>query len=197
MKTFDQIRNEMKSTSDDFKMKVLINNYIAAMYSDELIETVKTAFNGYQGKKIGPKTMEKINEKIQEIYPTVRVYIHLEYDNSRRQITIHVAHDSAHFVSYEDDVTINMKRTDDNSKGEFFDKNNNFIGITNDNVWIRNRKKYIEDIDTYIETKKALFEKLHELEKDYATLSKQFEENRVKGLSDMPYLIVPNYITKF
>ena len=197
MKTFDQIRNEMKSTSDDFKMKVLINNYIAAMYSDELIETVKTAFNGYQGKKIGPKTMEKINEKIQEIYPTVRVYIHLEYDNSRRQITIHVAHDSAHFVSYEDDVTINMKRTDDNSKGEFFDKNNNFIGITNDNVWIRNRKKYIEDIDTYIETKKALFEKLHELEKDYATLSKQFEENRVKGLSDMPYLRVPNYITKF
>ena len=197
MKTFDQIRNEMKSTSDDFKMKVLINNYIAAMYSDELIETVKTAFNGYQGKKIGPKTMEKINEKIQEIYPTVRVYIHLEYDNSRRQITIHVAHDSAHFVSYEDDVTINMKRSDDNSKGEFFDENNNFIGITNDNVWIRNRKKYIEDIDTYIETKKALFEKLHELEKDYATLSKQFEENRVKGLSDMPYLIVPNYITKF
>lgn len=197
MKTFDQIRNEMKSTSDDFKMKVLINNYIAAMYSDELIETVKTAFNGYQGKKIGPKTMEKINEKIQEIYPTVRVYIHLEYDNSRRQITIHVAHDSAHFVSYDDDVTINMKRSDDNSKGEFFDENNNFIGITNDNVWIRNRKKYIEDIDTYIETKKALFEKLHELEKDYATLSKQFEENRVKGLSDMPYLRVPNYITKF
>lgn len=197
MKTFDQIRNEMKSTSDDFKMKVLINNYIAAMYSDELIETVKTAFNGYQGKKIGPKTMEKINEKIQEIYPTVRVYIHLEYDNSRRQITIHVAHDSAHFVSYEDDVTINMKRSDDNSKGEFFDENNNFIGITNDNVWIMNRKKYIEDIDTYIETKKALFEKLHELEKDYATLSKQFEENRVKGLSDMPYLRVPNYITKF
>lgn len=47
MKTFDQIRNEMKSTSDDFKMKVLINNYIAAMYSDELIETVKNAFNGY------------------------------------------------------------------------------------------------------------------------------------------------------
>ena len=141
--------------------------------------------------------MEKINEKIQEIYPTVRVYIHLEYDNSRRQITIHVAHDSAHFVSYEDDVTINMKRSDDNSKGEFFDENNNFIGITNDNVWIRNRKKYIEDIDTYIETKKALFEKLHELEKDYATLSKQFEENRVKGLSDMPYLRVPNYITKF
>lgn len=197
MKTLDQIRNEMKSTSDDFKMKVLINNYIAAMYSDELIETVKTVFNGYQGKKIGPKTMEKINQKIQELYPTVRVYIHSEYDNSRREITIHVAHGTAHFVSYDDNVTINMKRSDDNCKGELFDKNNNFIGITNDNVWIRNRKKYIEDVDTYIETKKALFEKLHELEKDYETLSKQFEENRVKGLSDMPYLRVPNYITKF
>ena len=191
MKTLEELKAMINATEDNFEKCVLINNYKAVLYSDQVIDKVFEVLNKYAGKKIGKATMEKINAELSTAYPDLRVYISTEYDGNRKEISVYRR--SAHFISYHDDIRISRKDINDRN---LFDNNCNFKKLEKENCFIIGMKNYIEDVKEYMIMKKQQFAAVQNLVDDYEKLCKIFRDNKVDGLADLPWICKPYYITE-
>ena len=196
MKTIDQLKEEIKTAENDFEKKVLINNFKAVFYSDDVINAVFTVVNKYTGKKIGDKTREKINAELNSVYPGLSIWFSTEYNGYRIKLTIYRRDDSIHFLSYNDDIKVQVKIPMDGTKWSFFDENNNFIGIDKENVWIYGKTEYIDNVSEYISTKEKQFKAIKDAEKQYNNLVDSFRKNGISGLAELDHIYSTNYIIK-
>ena len=123
--------------------KILRNNYIYLFFENR-IENIIEVLNKYAGKKIGEKTLEKINTELSEI--NIRVYI--------APSEIHI-YSKDSFVTYDyNDIYFWTKHKKEGGKYQFFDDKFKFIGL-NDSIeydLYKSYHDYIENIPGFIDS---------------------------------------------
>ena len=193
MKTIEQLKAEIKATEDGLLKKVLENNLKAAAFNEDVINTVYTVFNKYAGKKIGDRTLEKINAELKNSYSDIRVYFSWNWDHSEKTGINVTRYDSTHpELSYTCDSIEIYRKTSHN----LFDENSAFIAIDRESTRISGRVNYIEDVETYVTQKTEQFKAVTECINQYRELVKSFRENGVRGLADFNHISVPYRITE-
>lgn len=194
MKTLEELKAAYKAANDDFLKIVIAHNIKAVSISDDVINAVITAYNKYAGKKIGPATEKKIDEEIQKDFPDVYTYFaRKHFDGVRYGIVINVK-DLQIFMSYDESkVELHSK---EHWSENLFDENSNFKGLDADDLTAYGKKKYIADTDEYINKKRIQFEAVKEAAETYRKLCNEFRNESVNGLAELPYISVPNWITK-
>ena len=193
MKTLEELKNLIDSkNTNELERKVLVNNYKAVMYNDDVINAVIEAVNKYAGKKIGDATMKKINDELDKVVSGLRIYFVTSYCGKRDEITI--SRSERHYWSYAHDVKIYAKYNEEKKERNFFDENKNFVKISRDNINIGYQTKYIEDINGYLDTKKKQFEAAKKLEEDYKKICDLFDNDKVNGIEDLPHLYIRRFL---
>lgn len=194
MKTLEELKAAYKAANDDFLKIVIAHNIKAVSISDDVINAVITAYNKYAGKKIGPATEKKIDEEIQKDFPDVYTYFaRKHFDGVRYGIMINVK-DLQYFMSYDESkVELHSK---EHWSENLFDENSNFKGLDAEDLTAYGKKKYIADTDEYINKKRIQFEAVKEAAETYRKLCNEFRNESVNGLAELPYISVPNWITK-
>lgn len=195
MKTLEELKKMINTTNDDLEKYVFIHNYKAVLYSDQVIDGVFETLNKYTGKKIGKATMDKINIELSTRFEGLHVYMATDYDGKRKEITVFRRSEGDYFISYHDDVKIEIK-AEKYKERDLFDEKCNFKGITKENCFVFGKVNYIEDVKEYIIMKKQQFTAIQNVIDDYEKLCKVFNDNKVYGLAEMPWIRKPHYITK-
>ena len=196
MKTIEQLKAEIKAAEENKLLKkVLENNLKAVIYSDDVIKDVINAFNKYAGKKIGERTLEKINADLQKIYPDIRVYFDHRsyYDGTRTGLRIYRNCTFPELDHDNNDIIIQHKIYDNRN---LFDDNSAFKGLDINDIMKIGRPNYIEDITGYVNEKTKQFQAIQEIGKKYDDLVKAFRVNGVRGLTDFQCMNLPYSITK-
>ena len=195
MKTIEQLKAELNAAEDGLYKKVLENNLKAVTYSDDVVNTVLTVINKYTGKKIGDKTMDKINAELQKSITDIRIYFVYNWDHTRREGIKIYRHESTfpYLAGQYDDIELYHK---DYESRNLFDENSAFKGLAAENVRINGRVTYIEDIESYVSEKTEQFNKIHECAKQYERLVKDFRANGVKGLASFDNIYPSHRITQ-
>lgn len=140
--------------------KILRNNY-TYLFFENRIENIIEVLNKYTGKKIGEKTLEKINTELSEI--NIRVYI--------APSEIHI-YSKDTFITYDyNDIYFWTKHKKEGGKYQFFDDKFKFIGL-NDSIeydLYKSYRDYIPNIPGFIDSimfmHDNIIEKSKELEK--------------------------------
>jgi len=194
VKTIAELKEAYKATDNDFLKKVIAHNLKAVSISDDVINVVTTAYNKYAGKKIGPATEKKIDAEIQKDFPDIYTYfVRKHFDGCRYGIMICVQ-DLQFFMSYEESrVELHNK---DHWSEDLFDENSNFKGLDVEHLNAYGKKNYIDDTNEYMNTKRAQFEAVKEAAEIYRKARDEFKTESVNGLAELPYISVPNWITK-
>lgn len=194
VKTVEELKAAYKAANDDFLKIVIANNIKAVSISDDVINAVVTAYNKYAGKKIGPATEKKIDAEIQKDFPDVYTYFSRKHIDGVRYGIMICVNDLRYYMSYkESSVELHNK---EHWSENLFDENSNFKGLDAENLTAYGKKNYIVDTDGYINKKRTQFEAVKEAAETYRKLCNEFRSESVNGLTDLPYISVPNWITK-
>lgn len=193
MKTLAELKTLISATENALEKAVLINNYKAVLYNDDVINTVIATLEKYKGKKIGEKTLEKVNAEIEKAFPEfpVRVWFSSNVFDNRDTVTI-FRRDS--LTSYSDDITITTY-SKTHGHNSYFDDESRFKGFIETTTY--NKKQYIDDVDSYIQAKTEQFHEIQSIIEQYEKMCDVFRKNKVDGLADLPWIRKPHYITKW
>lgn len=194
-KTIEELKAAYEASNDNFLRKVLAHNIKAVAINGDVINAVVDAVNKYTGKKIGEKTVDKINSEIQKTYPEIRVYFDRTYSIYEKRTGLVISSSIVwNMFSYDDSkVTLYSK---DGWSVDLFDDDSKFKGLDKDTMRVSGKVEYIEDMEKYINHKKEQFEAVKAAAKKYLDACSDFDQGRVKGMADLPHVYVPSYITK-
>lgn len=141
------ILNNLRNEIDKMRIEkdFLTSNYRAAVYN-EIMPDIINVLNKYTGKKIGPKTREKINNELCEISEH-RIYIYNQSEyTSDHKIVIYLNREIN--ISYPcNEIEIYFKFDDENKKRyDFIDENGKAIKFTGEIFLAPYKNKYYDDI---------------------------------------------------
>lgn len=167
--------------------KILRNNY-TYLFFENRIENIIEILNKYTGKKIGEKTLEKINNELSEI--NIRVYI--------APSEIHI-YSKDSFITYDyNDIYFWTKHKKEGGKYQFFDDKFKFIGL-NDSIeydLYKSYHDYIENIPGFIDSIMFMHDNIIDKSKE---LEKMIDEyNKAIGkLNGFKYKDRPNTVYSY
>lgn len=194
-KTIEELKAAYEASNDEFLRKVIAHNIKAVALNDDVINAVVDTVNKFTGKKIGEKTVEKINAELNKVYPELRVYFDRTYSLYEKRTGIIIASKTVWSMFSYDDSKVSLY-SNAGWSADLFDDDSKFKGLDKDTMRISGKVEYIEDMEKYINQKKEQFESVKAAAKKYLDACKDFDFGRVKEMTDLPHVYIPNYITK-
>ena len=186
IQTFNnEIEPELKfSERGKILKKILENNLKATVLNDDTINLVVTEFNKYANKRIGKKTLEKINKAIQATNPDLLIYfsgnaIKVKYNNR--------------YLSYDNSYVEICREYDSNNKyyDRLFNSEGKFKELETGKYRTWYKANYINDPDSYINELEASHKAIIEAAETYNKAVETFRDKAIQGLTEFDK-IYPN-----
>ena len=186
------INNEIEPTlkfSERGKIlkKILENNLKATVLNDDTINLVVTEFNKYTNKRIGAKTLEKINNAIQETNPDLLIYfsgnaIRVKYNNC--------------YLSYDNSYVEICREYDSNDKyyNHLFNGEGKFKELETGKYIVWYKANYISDPDSYINELEASHKAIIEAAETYNKAVDTFRDKAIQGLTEFDKIYPKMYL---
>lgn len=186
------INNEIEPTlkfSERGKIlkKILENNLKATVLNDDTINLVVTEFNKYANKRIGEKTLEKINKAIQAANPDLIIYfsgnaIRVKYNNR--------------YLSYDNSYVEICREYDNNNKyyDRLFNSEGKFKELETGKIKTWYKANYISDPDSYINELEASHKTIIEAAEKYNKAVDTFRDKAIQGLSEFDKIYPKMYL---
>lgn len=186
------INNEVEPTlklSERGKIlkKILANNLKATVLNDDTINLVVTEFNKYANKRIGTKTLEKINNAIQATNPDLLIYfsgnaIRVRYNNC--------------YLSYDNSYIEICREYDSNNKyyDRLFNSEGKFKELETGKIITWHKANYINDPDSYINELEANHKAIIEAAEVYNKAVETFRAKAITGLTEFDKIYPKNYL---
>lgn len=183
------IRNEIEPLNEHRKLlkKVLENNLKAAILSDDTINLVIAEFNKYSGKRIGVKTLEKINKAIEDKNPLIYAVF------NGNSIRIRVHQEKIKYMLPYDNCYVDICRDHDNDRYNFlFDGESKFKKLEKFYTWYK--VNYINDPESYINDIQADFEAIQAAAEAYNKAVETFQDRAIQGFTEFNKIYPKHYI---
>lgn len=171
--------------------KVYENNLKAVLLNNDTINFVVSEFNKYTGKRIGEKTLEKINRAIEEAKPSIYAVF------NGNGIRIRINHEKTGYILDYDNNYVDIERiynSDDYNYKYLFDGEAKFKGLEVDKISVWYTTKYINDPESYINELKTRFEAIQAAADAYNKTVDAFGVIAVNGLSEFNHVFPKYYI---
>ena len=167
--------------------KILENNLKATVLNDDTINLVVTEFNKYANKRIGEKTLEKINKAIQATNPDLLVYfsgnaIRVKY-NSR-------------YLNYDNSYIEICREYDSNDKyyHYLFTGEGKFKELETGKIETWYKANYINDPDEYINELEASHKAILTAAEAYNKAVDTFRDKAITGLTEFDKIYPKTYL---
>lgn len=167
--------------------KILANNLKATVLNDDTIKLVITEFNKYANKRIGAKTLEKINNAIQATNPDLLIYfsgnaIRVKYNNW--------------YLSYDNSYIEICREYDSNNKyyHHLFNSDGKFKELETGKYKTWYKANYISDPDSYINELEASHKTIIEAAEAYNKAVESFNDKAIQGLTEFDKIYPKNYL---
>lgn len=168
-------------------VKVLENNLKATILNDDTINFVVSEFNKYAGKRIGTKTLEKINKAIENKSPLIYAVF------NGNSIRIRVHQEKIKYMLPYNDCYVDICREYENSKdNHLFDSESKFKPLEKFYAWYK--VNYINDPDSYINDIQAEFEAIQKAAEAYNKAVETFQDRAIQGLTEFNKIYPKNYL---
>ena len=168
-------------------VKVLENNLKATILNDDTINFVVSEFNKYTGKRIGEKTLEKINKAIEDKNPLIYVVF------NGNSIRIRVHQEKIKYMLPYDNCYVDICGIYENDRYDhLFDAESKFKKLEKFYTWYK--VNYINDPDSYINDIQADFEAIQEAAKAYNKAVEAFQDRAIQGLTEFNKIYIKNYL---
>lgn len=184
------IRNEIEpelkfSERGKILKKILENNLKATVLNDDTINMVVSEFNKYTNKRIGEKTLEKINNAIQATNPDLLVYFS---DNA-----IRVKYNSR-YLNYDNNYIEICRKYDTNDKYYYylFTGEGKFKELETGKIETWYKANYIDDPDSYINELEASHKAIIEAAEVYNKAVETFRAKAITGLTEFDHIYPKN-----
>ena len=167
--------------------KILANNLKATVLNDDTINLVVTEFNKYANKRIGTKTLEKINNAIQATNPDLLIYfsgnaIRVKYNNC--------------YLSYDNSYVEICREYDSNDKyyNHLFNGEGKFKELETGKYIVWYKANYISDPDSYINELEASHKAIIEAAETYNKAVDTFRDKAIQGLTEFDKIYPKMYL---
>lgn len=167
---FEAEKFTLKNQRDTLTLeyKFLVSNYRAAVYAELMPEVIKV-LNNYTGKKLGPKTREKINNDLSNLSDN-RIYLVIsEYGGNYISINLK----GLNYPENNMDISFTFNQ-DLNKRNNFTDDNNIINHFENDMFFGPYANKYYDDISGAIEKFKMQAEKINKMTEELNALKSEY-----------------------
>lgn len=188
IQTINKVEPELKfSERGKILKKILENNLKATVLNDNTINMVVSEFNKYTNKRIGEKTLEKINKAIQAANPDLLIYfsgnaIRVKY-NSR-------------YLNYDNSYIEICRKYDNNDKyyHYLFTGKGKFKELETGKIETWYKVNYINDPDEYINELEASHKAIIEAAEAYNKAVDTFRDKAIQGLTEFDKIYPKNYL---
>ena len=192
IKAIKTINNEVEpalklSERGKILKKILANNLKATVLNDDTINLVVTEFNKYTNKRIGAKTLEKINNAIQATNPDLLIYfsgnaIRVKYNNC--------------YLSYDNSYVEICREYDSNDKyyNHLFNGEGKFKELETGKYIVWYKANYISDPDSYINELEASHKAIIEAAETYNKAVDTFRDKAIQGLTEFDKIYPKMYL---
>ena len=167
--------------------KILANNLKATVLNDDTINLVVTEFNKYANKRIGVKTLEKINNAIQATNPDLLIYFSGN--------AIRVKYNSL-YLSYDNSYIDICRKYDSNDKyyNHLFNGDGKFKELETGKIETWYKANYINDPDEYINELEVSHKAIIEAAEVYNKAVETFRAKAITGLTEFDHIYPKNYL---
>ena len=167
--------------------KILQNNLKATVLNDNTINFVVSEFNKYTGKRIGEKTIEKINKAIQAANPDLLVYFSGN--------AIRVKYNSV-YLPYDNSYIEICRKYDTNDKyyHYLFNGDGKFKELETGKIEVWYKVNYIDDPDSYINELEASHKAILTAAEAYNKAVDTFQAKAITGLTEFNRIYPKHYL---
>lgn len=188
IQTINEAEPELKfSERGKILKKILENNLKATVLNDDTINMVVSEFNKYTNKRIGEKTLEKINKAIQATNPDLLVYFSSN--------AIRVKYNSW-YLSYDNSYIEICRKYDSNDKYYdcLFNSEGKFKELETGKIETWYKANYINDPDEYINELEASHKAIIEAAEAYNKAVDTFRDKAIQGLTEFDKIFPKYYL---
>ena len=179
---FDKLDNEEESLRDRrttlLMKKEFIKNNLDFLFFQEYMPKVIEIWNGYAGKKLGPKTTEKLKNDIKE---KVGINAYWCWEYSSHTITL-----IGCFFGYQFRIEVSPKWENGKRVCELLDVDNKACILSMDKLKIsQNNNKYVQDIDEIVQELRQIWKKCEDKKRE---LEGMISEYNSMCIGNIPHL---------
>lgn len=188
IQTINEVEPELKfSERGKILKKILENNLKATVLNDDTINMVVSEFNKYTNKRIGEKTLEKINNTIQATNPDLLVYFSSN--------AIRVKYNSR-YLSYDNSYIEICRKYDSNDKyyHYLFNGESKFKELETGKIETWYKVNYIDNPDEYINELEASHKAILAAAEAYNKAVETFQAKAITGLTEFNKIYPKNYL---
>lgn len=188
MQTINEVEPELKfSERGKILKKILENNLKATVLNDDTINLVVSEFNKYTGKRIGEKTIEKINKAIQATNPDLLIYFNGN--------AIKVKYYNLYLPSDNSYVEI-CRKYDSNDKyyHYLFNGEGKLKEFEPGKIEVWYKANYIDDPDSYINELEASHKAILTAAEAYNKAVETFRDKAITGLTEFDKIYPKDYL---
>lgn len=188
IQTINEVEPELKfSERGKILKKILENNLKATVLNDDTINIVIAEFKKYSGKRIGTKTLEKINKAIQATNPDLLIYfsgnvIRVKYNR--------------YYLNYDNSYVEICRKYDSNDKyyHYLFNGEGKFKELEPGKIEVWYKANYINDPDSYINELESIHKAILTAAEAYNKAVETFRDKAITGLTEFDKIYPKNYL---
>lgn len=167
--------------------KILENNLKATILNDDTINFVVSEFNKYTGKRIGEKTLEKINKAIED----KNQLIYAVFNGNSIRIRVH--QEKIKYMLPYDNCYVDICGIYENDRYDhLFDAESKFKKLEKFYTWYK--VNYINDPDSYINELEASHKAIIEAAEVYNKAVDTFRDKAIQGLTEFDIIYPKMYL---
>lgn len=179
---FDKLDNEEKLLRDrrtTVLMKIeFVKNNLDFLFFQEYMPKVIEIWNGYAGKKIGPKTAEKLKNEIKE---KVGINVYWSWEHSYHTMRL-----LGSFLGYQFRIEVSPKWENGKFPYSLLDVDNKACILSMDKLKIsQNNNKYVQDIDEIVQELRQIWKKCEDKKRE---LEGMISEYNSMCIGNIPHL---------
>lgn len=192
IETIQTIRKEIEpalkfNEKGKILVKVLENNLKATIINDDIINMVIAEFNKYSGKRIGAKTLEKINKAIEDKNPLIYAVF------NGNSIRIRVHQEKIKYMLPYDNCYVDVCREYENyTDDHLFDSESKFKPLEKFYTWYK--ANYINDPESYTNELEASHKAILEAAEIYNKAVEIYRDKAIQGLTEFNSIYPKNYL---
>ena len=192
MQTINEVEPELKfSERGKILKKILENNLKATILNDDTINLVVSELNKYSNKRIGAKTLEKINKAIEDKNPLIYAVF------NGNSIRIRVHQEKIKYMLPHDNSYVEICRKYDSNDKYYhylFNGEGKLKEFEPGKIEVWYKANYIDDPDSYINELEASHKAILTAAEAYNKAVETFRDKAITGLTEFDKIYPKDYL---